>query len=269
MIEKLQHAFSQLLDSIIAGAPKVVVAIILIALGWAVAKGIEALLRFLLSRLKLDKLLTKAGLDKTLHRLGIRQELDVFLPKLCYFLTLLVLAKTAADALGLTAISQAIQALFDYLPNIVAALLLMIVGGAIAQFASDTIARASESAGIDFAPALGKFVSGIIIFVVAMMAVAQLKIETAMIRIVTSFVLGGAALAFGLAFGLGTRGVVHQLAAGFYLRKVLSVGREVQASGQRGVIIALTPTHAVLQGENGEVYLSNTQLLSENFEQVS
>lgn len=267
MLVKLQQAFSQLLNSIIASAPKVVVAVILIVLGWALAKGIEASLRFLLSRLKLDNLLKKAGLDKTLQRLGIRQELNVFLPKLCYVLTLLMLAKTAADALGIIAISQAIQSLFDYLPNVVAAMLLMIVGGACAQFASDTIARGGEAAGLDFAPALGKFASGIIIFVVAMMAVAQLKIETAMIRIVTSFVLGGAALAFGLAFGLGTRTVIHQLAAGFYLRKVLAVGSQVETSEHRGVIVALTATHAVLRTAEHEVYLSNLQLLSGSFEQ--
>lgn len=129
-----------------------------------------------------------------------------------------LLAKTASDALGLVAISNAIGAFFDYLPNIVAALLLLILGSTVGQFAGQTVTQSAESSGIDFAPALGKLVSGLIFFVVAMMAIAQLKIDTEMVRIVTSFILGGAALAFGLSFGLGTRDVIRGMVAGFYVR---------------------------------------------------
>jgi hypothetical protein len=263
MKEKLVSAFTNLLDSAIAAAPKVLVGIVLIVVGLLVAKIIEVVLRFVLTRLRFDHLMQKAGIDKTLQRIGLRQQLNIVIPRLVYFLTLIVLARTASDALGLTAISVAIGAFFAYLPNIVAALLLLIVGTSIAQFAAGTVEQAGRSSGIDFAPALGKLVSALIMFVVGMMAIGQLQIDTNMVRIVTSFILGGAALAFGLAFGLGTRDVVRNITAGFYLRKHLLIGKTLEIAGQRGVLKGVTATHTILEADSGEISVANATFLDQ------
>ena len=265
MKDKLFQAFGGLIDSVIGGAPKVVVGILLVVAGLVAAKVIELVLRFALTRVRFDKLLEKAGIDKTLQRIGIRQQLNLFIPRLVYFLVLFVLAQTAADALGLVAISGAISAFFAYLPNIVAALLLLILGTSVGQFAGETVAQSALSSGIDFGPTLGKLVSAVIVFVCAMMAVAQLKIDTEIVRIVTSFVLGGAALAFGISFGFGTRDVVRNITAGFYARKVLTVGKPLEVSGQQGVLVAITATHAILRQDGVETAVANATFL----EQVS
>lgn len=188
------------------------------------ARLVEWLLRRFLVRIKLDALVQQAGADKTLHRLGMRQSLTRVLPRVVYFLLLLLFARTAADVLGLQAISEAVAALFAYLPNVFAAVLLVIVGGSVSQFAGHTVARAAEEAGIEFARSLGSLVSGLLMFVIGMMAVAQLKIDTDMVRIVTICTLSGVALAFGLSFGLGTRDITRHLMAGFYARKLFRSG---------------------------------------------
>ncbi len=262
MKEKLLSAFSNLADTAIVAAPRVLVGIILMVVGLAVAKVIEVVLRFILTRIRFDSLMERAGIDKTLQRIGLRQQLNVAIPRIVYFLTLIVLARTAADGLGLTAISGAIGAFFAYLPNIIAALLLLIVGAAVSQFASDTVVEASKNSGIDFAPALGKMVSGLIMFVIGMMAIGQLQIDTNMVRIVTSFLLGGLALAFGLAFGLGTRDVVRNITAGFYLRKHLIVGETVEIAGQQGILRSITATHVVLEGaDSTEISIASATFL--------
>jgi hypothetical protein len=167
--------------------------------------------------------------------------------------------------LGLVAISGAIGAFFGYLPNIVAALLLLILGTSVGQFAGETVTQSALSSGIEFGPTLGKLVSGVIVFVCAMMAVAQLKIDTDIVRIVTSFILGGAALAFGISFGFGTRDIVRNITAGFYARKVLTVGKPLQIAGQQGTLVAITATHVILQADGVETAVANATLL----EQVS
>jgi small-conductance mechanosensitive channel len=259
--EKLVQAFGGLADSTIAAVPKVVVGILLVIAALLIAKLVERILRYVLTKVRFDELVGKAGIDRALQRLGIRRELTTLFPRLAYFLVLLVLARTAGDALGLVAISNAIGAFFAYLPNIVAALLLLILGSTVAQFAGQTVSQSAESSGIEFAPSLGKLVSGIILFVCAMMAIAQLKIDTDIVRIVTSFVLGGAALAFGLSFGLGTRDIVRNVAAGFYARKVLVIGKPLEVAGQQGVLRAITATHMVLESEGQEATVSNTTFL--------
>ncbi len=263
MKEKLLASFGNLVSSVIAATPKVVVGILLIVVGLAVAKLVEVVLRMILMRVRFDTLIEKAGVDKALQRIGLRQQLNLFIPRLVYFLIIFLLAKTASDALGLVAISNAIGAFFEYLPNIVAALLLLILGSTVGQFAGQMVTQSAESSGIDFASSLGKLVSGLILFVVAMMAIAQLKIDTEMVRIVTSFILGGAAVAFGLSFGLGTRDIIRNMVAGFYARKFLEVGKNLEVAGHRGVLRAVTATHTILESDGQDISVSNSTFLDQ------
>jgi hypothetical protein len=263
MEQRVLNAFAGLVNSVLAAIPKIAVGILLVVLGLLAAKVIEVVLRTMLVRVRFDRLMEKAGIDKALQRIGLRQQLNIFLPKLAYFLVLFLLAKTASDALGLVAISNAIGAFFSYLPNIIAALLLLILGTTVGQFAGQMVTQAAESAGIDSAGTLGKLVSTLIVFIVAMMAIGQLKIDTEMIRIVTSFFLGAAALAFGLAFGMGTREIVRNIVTGFYIRKVLVIGKSVDVGGQNGVLTAITATHAILDSDGRDVLLANSNFLEQ------
>ena len=259
--EKLLQAFGGLLDSIIAAAPKVVVGIVLAIAALLFAKLIERVLRQSLTKMRFDDLMAKAGIDQALHRLGVRQPLATLLPRLTYYLILMVLARTAGDALGLEAISGAIGSFFAYLPNIFAALILLLAGSTVGQFIGQTVAQSAESSGIEFAPALGRLISGAILFVCAMMAIAQLKIDTDIVRVVTSLVLGGGALAFGLSFGLGTRDIVRNVTAGFYARRVLTVGKPLEIAGQQGTLHAITATHLVLRSGDQETSVANSVIL--------
>jgi hypothetical protein len=259
--EKLLQAFANLANSVAAAVPKIVVGILLVIAAFAVAKLIEVVLRYTLTRVRLDKLIEKAGIDKALQRIGLRQELNVFLPRLVYFLVLFILAKTAADALGLIAISSAIGGFFSYLPNLVAALLLLILGASLARFVGDMVSESARNSGIDFAPSLGKLVSGLVIFVASMMAIAELRINTEIIHIVTSFILGGAALGFGISFGLGTRDIIRNITAGFYTRKFLQIGSQLEISGQRGTLTQINATHTVLQAEDREISVADAAFM--------
>ena len=261
MKEQVIEAFAQLASSIAQATPKVALGLGLLVLGIVVAKVIETVLRTVLRRVHFDALVKKAGVEAAIHRLGIRQELSAFLPRCVYYLVLVLLVQTTADALGLRAISDAISSFFAYLPNLVAALLLVIVGSSLGQFAGEMVARSAADSGLDIAPALGRLVSGGVFFVCAMMAVSQLKIDTAIVRIVTSIILGGAALAFGLSFGFGTREIVRSIAAGYYARQVLEVGRTVEIDGHKGVLKAITATHLVLDAGGEEISVANGALL--------
>ncbi len=261
MQEKLTQAFGGLLDSTIAAIPRVVVGILLAITALIIAKVIERVLRKSLTQMRFDELIAKAGIDQALHRLGVRQPWSSLLPRVSYFLILLVLARTAGDALGIAAVSGAIGAFFAYLPNVFAAVALLLLGSTMGQVVGQAVTLSAESAGIDFAPSLGKLISGAILFVCAMMAIAQLKIDTDIVRVVTTLVLGGAALAFGLSFGLGTRDIVRNVTAGFYARKVLVMGKPIEIAGQQGILRAITATHLILQHEGQETSVSNATLL--------
>jgi hypothetical protein len=267
MERKLLDAFAALGNSIATAIPGIAVGILMIILGLVVATLLQVGLRAMLIRIRFDSLMARAGVSKALRRIGLHQQLSLLFPKLAYFLFIFLLAKTASDAFGLIAISNAIGAFFSYLPNVIAALLLLILGTTVGQFTGRMATQAAESWGFDSAPALGKLVSALIIFLVAMMAIGQLKIDTEMVRIVTSFVLGAAALGFGLAFGLGTLDIVRNIVTGFYARKFLVIGRTLTVAGHSGILTAITPTHTVLSGEGHEIHVTNATFLEQTSSQ--
>ena len=100
MKDKLLESFNGLLDSAAAAAPKVVMGILLFLVALVVAKIVEKVLKAILTRVRFDTLVQKAGIDKTLHRMGLRRELNEFVPRMVYFLLLFLLAKILADVLG-------------------------------------------------------------------------------------------------------------------------------------------------------------------------
>lgn len=261
--QKLYDSLAGLVDSVIAAAPNILLGLVLVVVAVLVAKIVEKVLRLILVRVKFDELIQRVGIDKTLQKMGIRQQLNLVLPRLVYFLLLLLFAKTAADAFGLVAISEAMGAFFAYVPSVISALLLLVLGTAAGSVAGQAVTRAGKASGLDFAPAMGRVVSGLIFFMIGMMALGQLKIDTDIIRLVTSFCLAGMALAFGLSFGFGARDVTRNILAGFYARRTLQVGKSVEIAGQSGVLAAITPTHAVIEDEERRITVANGTFLDQ------
>ena len=70
-------------------------------------------------------------------------------------------------------------------------------------------------------------------------------------------------MAFGLAFGLGTREIVRNVAAGFYARKLLEIGKPLQVAGHNGVLKAVTATHVIIESETEEMLISNDTFLTQ------
>ncbi len=225
--------------------------------------GIAArVLRALLVRLRFDSLMRRTGVDQWLHRMGMRQFINDFIPRIGYFLLLFLFVRTADDALQLEAISSALGTLLAYLPNVIAALLILLFGGAVAQFVGGAVAGAAAGASLEVARPMGRLVSGVIMYVLLVMALAQLRIDTEFLRLITTAVLAGLSLAFGLSFGLGSRETTRNILAGFYARRTFRVGEQMEVGGERGVLRAITPTQTLLLQEGGQVVaLANSALV--------
>jgi hypothetical protein len=263
LTDQLLAVFQHLGHTLVDSVPRVLAGLAIVVVMLAVAKLLERLLRRMLRRIHFDALFAQFGLDRTLARIGVTQAPSWLVPRVIYLLLLILFAQTAADLLGLSAVSRGIAAFFDYLPNLVAALLLVFVASLASQAAARIVARAAEQSGIEFASSLGSLVGGLVFFVIGIMAISQLRIDTEMVRIVTICTLSGLSLAFGLSFGLGTREITRNIIAGFYARKIFRAGEEMEVRGQRGVLKAITPTQTLLDQDGRTVAIANSAFLDE------
>ncbi len=258
--EQLLQTWHDLLTSIVDSLPVVLVGIALVLLALLIARLVRWGTRVALERVHFDRAIERLGLDRSLRQFGITKPLSQLIPTAVYWLLLFLFARTFADNLGLTPVSEALGTSLSYVPNIIAAIAVLLAGSLMAQFAGSGVAQASESAGLEFGPALGRLVSALILFVAIIMAISQLRIDTDIVRIVTACSLAGVALAFALSFGLGMRSTVEQILAGFYVRKVLDVGDRVEVHGETAELQAITPTLAVLERDGKRWLVPNSAL---------
>lgn len=261
-MSELQAQLSQMLDGVLAAtaayAPRVVAGLALLLIALVVATLLERVTRAVMSRIKFDSLVRRTGVDHWLHRLGIRHSLNDVVPRLLYFVLLFLFAREAANALGLEAVGAAIGSLIAYLPKVVAAFLVLLLGGAIAQMAGRAVEELGGGAGLEFSRPLGRFTTGLLMFVLAVMALAQLEVETLLVRDLALVVVGAVALALALSFGLGSRDATRSIIAGFYARQVLEVGEEVEVNGHKGTLEAITATQTLIRSGGRTVVLSNS-----------
>lgn len=261
---QLMETYQNLVGDLVGSAPRIISGIILVLVAWLVAKIIERGVRLMMIRMNFDNVLGKIGIDTAIQQLGLRKSLSDVIPRVVYFLLLFLFARSLADTVGLTAISNAIGSFLGFVPNMIAAILILLVGSALGRFAGTAVTRSAADSGLDFAPALGRVLSAVVIFVSVIMAMAQLRLDTDIVRLVTALSLAGAALAFGLCFGLGSRTLVSNILAGLYVKRLFAPGTEVEVDGHRGVVASVSTTSTILEQEGQEFVLANQTLLAEN-----
>lgn len=248
-------------QTLIGMIPKAITGLVVLLLGLAIAKIVQRMIRLSLTRMKFDELIARIGADRLLTSLGMRGSPARGIARAVYYLLVILFVQATAAILGLDAVTDAIAAFFGYLPSLVAALLIVFLGNAVGQFARKAVEESGRESGLDYAPALGRAVSAVIGFVVAIMAIAQLGIDTEMIRTIVVVTLAGGSLAFALSFGLGSRDITHNIVAGFYVRKVFEVGEPVELEGARGTLEAVTATQTLLDDQGTTVAVPNRVML--------
>ena len=267
----LKTALASVLDHLseaLAGfVPRALTALVVFLLGLLLAKLAARGIRSLFSRLKIDDLLDRVGFTAVLKRFGLRDAPGVVLSRLVYYLLILLFTQSAAQAVGLTAVSDAIASFFSYLPSLFAAFIVLLIGMMISQFAGGAVTRSARDSGIEFAPVLGRGVAALILFVVGIMAVSQLRIDTRVIHMVVQLLLGGVALALALSFGLGTRDVTRNMVAGFYARKIFIVGEEIELDGQSGMLVGITALQALIERDGRTISVPNHVFIEQSVRQ--
>lgn len=263
----LTDVLGSLADSFAAFLPRAVTALVVVLIGLLIAKVASRIIRTTFSRLKVDDLLEKVGLTDILRKFGMQESPGFLLSRLVFYLLLLLFTQSAAQSVGLVAVSDSISAFFAYLPHFVAGAIVLVIGMLVGQFAGGAVTRSARDSGIEFAPILGRIVSSLIIFMAGLMAVTQLKIDAAIIHSVVLILLAGTALAVALTFGLGTRDITRNLVAGFYARKLFEVGEEIEVHNVKGTLGGITPLHVVIETEQGLQTLPNGVFLEETARQ--
>jgi len=245
------------------------IAILLLIVGHFLGKLLANIVSKLLAKVGLDKLSEKAGLNDGMMG-SFAMQPSVILGKIIYWLIFLMFIISAADKLGLETVSATINSFVLYLPKVIGAFLVVLIGLFVAGLVRTGIETALAGMNLGYEKAVGGIIYAVIVIIVISLGVNQLEIETDLFnQVVVIFLMAGAG-AVALALGLGTRDVAGNVVAGVYARELYEPDNVIKLGDTVGTVVAVTSTSLVLEKEDGtKITIPNRRLLDEQVEILS
>lgn len=199
-------------------APNILVAFVLVILGWIVGAGVAKIVEQLIGALKVDGALRSAGVDKVIERAGYKMSAGGFLGALVKWFIISIFVVAALEVLKLTQVTAFLsQIVFFYLPQVIVAVLILLIAAVLADFVSQTVTATAKAADIGSPYLLGSVARWAIWIFAILTALDQLSVATAFVQTLFTGIVVSISLALGLAFGLG-----GQQAAARYIDRVAS-----------------------------------------------
>jgi small-conductance mechanosensitive channel len=241
--------------------PRLGGALLLLVVGIVVARVIARVLRRALRMAGLDSASERWGVADVLERAGLGRSLAHVLAVALRISITVVVVFAALSLLGLQFLSQSLNEGVLFLPKVLAALALVLIGVVLAAFVRERVDRTSTQ--WDLPVPLGPLFQGVVLAIFVITAAAQLTISIALLMVLVAIVLAAAAAPFAIAFGLGGRDVARALSAGRYVRASFEEGQTIRIDGVRGSIESIEPSATVLRTETERIRVPNHVLISE------
>ena len=232
MMTSLAAAMAMFLSAI----PKIIGFAVILIVGWLLASLVEKAVAAVLRAVRFNDLAAKSGLAGFVSKMnagngstatatahGSHQRSGALDPAgmiglIAKWFVRLIAAVVAFDALGLPAVSEVLRDLLLWLPNVVVALVVLVIGGLAARALSNLVRGAASEADLSNANLLSKVASALVWSFAIVVAVNQIGIATELVNTLFMAFVGAIALGLGLAFGLGGRETAGQILSKWYDR---------------------------------------------------
>ena len=221
------------LDSFFGFLPKLLGFIIVLAIGWIVAKVVKGVVTKLLQKVGIDRALHSGSTGSYVNKVAPDLKPSSTIGSLAYWFIFLGAVAIAVSQLGIAALDNFVAAIAAYIPNIIAAVLIFVIAGVVAAAIGGLVARTMGDTPTG--KIVGSVVPVLVMAIATFMILNQLQIAEEIVTITYAALLGSAALAMALAFGLGGRELADRMLSDAYekgqeqrgqVKRDLEIGKE-------------------------------------------
>jgi hypothetical protein len=237
--------------------------LVILLVGWTLSLLTAGLFRRLLHRGGLDRGAERLGVGESLRGAGLAMVPSEIVSRLVFWILMLTFLLSAVETLGLEAVTATIDRLIRYLPNVIAAAFIIVIGLFLARFVRNLISSGAATANLVYARQLGSAAHGAVVVMVGVLTAQQLGVDTQLLMTVITALIAAAALAMGLAFALGSREVVGAILASHYIRQSLAEGDVIEVEDRKGRVERIGPVDTLLRGDDSSWSIPNAKLLRE------
>jgi preprotein translocase subunit YajC len=200
-IEPVTNSLNQFATTIAQAAPKIVAALILLGIGLLIGRIIGWVVRKVAEKMNLDRYWSRTGIGESVSRAG--WNLTRIISVAARWFVYLFFISAAVNVLEFTQLSQAINDVWLWIPNVVAFIIILVIGALIADFVGRWMQRELPARGVVGGKAIGLIATGILYAIVLVVATTQLQIGEAILNSVISALIWGMAAAIAIGVGVG------------------------------------------------------------------
>lgn len=201
MLESLRQFWNQVAEVM----PRIIASLIILTLGWMLAKLVRRGSKRLLNLLRVDVIAERSGIEDFLIRGDVKLTMVGLLSNLAYWIIMLTVVLAVMNSLGLDAAADLFNKVILYLPNVVVAVLVLIFGAQFARFIQGISFTYLTNIGIGGARLMSIITQYALVFFVVSVALEQLQIGGQVLVSAFQIAFGALCFALALAFGLGGR----------------------------------------------------------------
>ncbi len=211
LLERLRQG----LASIGGIVPAAIVAVIILLAGYLLARQIERFLDGVLDRLDFNRAARKTGLSEPLGRAAGRGLDPVHaVGRLVFWLVMLMVIFLSSAAFGLDRLSEMFVVMLNFIPTLVAGIVIIILGIILGEFIRGLILASAGT--VEGVTTLAKLAKAAVVMIAVFMAIQQVGVAEEIVTTAFTLILGSVALAAGLAFGLGNRELAGEITRRWY-----------------------------------------------------
>ena len=201
-------------DQLLTVLPSFGAAMAILIAGYLVAQLIERWTDSILKRLNFNKMAEAGGISEAMGRTGTRLDPIHAVGKLLFWLVMLVVILLASSALGLESIREMFGTMLSFIPTLIAAIVIVILGMIVGEFVRALVLASAGT--VEGVPTLARVAKAAVVMIAVFMAVQQLGVADELVTAAFTLILGAVGLAVGLAFGLGNRELAGEMTRRWY-----------------------------------------------------
>ena len=209
-------SFATALSLFLGAIPRIIGFLLIVIIGWLISGWLASAVAALLRAVNFNQLAERSGLSGFVRNMGLRADASRVLADITKWFIRLIVLVVAFDALGLPAVSDVLQQFLLWIPNLVVAVVILVIAGLAASALGNLIRGSTAQAGFSN-PDLLATIARIAVWAFGIVvAVNQIGIASTLVNTLFMAFVGALALAAGLAFGLGGRDTAARIVEGWY-----------------------------------------------------
>jgi len=246
--------------------PSILGAIIILIIGYIISKVIARIIRRVLKSAKVDLLAEKLNEIDIVSKTNIAIVPSTIISKIFYYALMLIFTIAATDVLGMPALSELVSDIIAYVPLLISALAVLVIGLLLCEFLKNIAFTALKSLGIPSASLIANIIFYFLFLTVVVSALGQAQIDTGFITSNLTVIIGAVAAAFAFGYGYASRDLMANFLASFYSKDKVKLGDIITIEGIKGEIIAVDNTSLTLQAQGNQVVVPLSKLTSNAIE---